>query len=308
MTNIVTVHSYIPKNLTPRTFAIGRPQNTEWARLNRSFNDDFERVRESFGDEVHIHLKGSVVESFFRLFGPQKTGYTSFIRAEVLSEGALLQMGYAPPEESKEHIEAAQVSAQLHAINNSLPFEKSAIAFVNGKLLPAWKCGKNLPFLNASIVSDALASDTYDLIKVIAHETLHGNSFGFAPSPLDEGACSFFEKEVAEHPLFNVFYPEHMDRYRMLSALGCGTGYPIETLAIERLAEVTGRETVFDAFFRGDESGLLTKLGTQKWNSIKDLAFAYHGRNADVRYLEAFSKILQIPVAGKPKNTGRIII
>lgn len=308
MANIVTGYSYIPKNLAPRAFAIGRPQNTEWARLNRSFNDDFERVRDSVADEFPIYLKGSLVESFFRLFGPQPAGYTSFIRAEVLIERSLYVNGHSPAEEAEEPLDAAMYSTKLHAISNSLPFESPNIAFVNRRSLPDGKLGRNLPFMNASIISNEIVHDKYDFLKVSVHEMLHGNSFGFAPSPLDEGACSFFEKEVAEHPLFSVFYPELMGRYRMLSTLGYGSGYQIETLAIERLVEVAGRPAVFDAFFRGDESGLLTKLGTQKWRSIKDLAFSYHSRDVDMRYLELFSKILQIPITGRPNRSGRIIV
>lgn len=308
MANIVTGHSYIPKNLTPRAFAIGRPQNTEWARLNRSFNDDFERVRESFGDEVPIHLKGSVPESFFRIFGPQKDGYAFFIRGAALFECSQLKGAYNPPEEAKEPIASAQTSVQLHTINNSHSFENVHTLFVDGASLPENKLGRHLPFINTSIINDSLTPGEFDFLITVAHETLHGNSFGFAAAALDEGATSYFTNEVCEHPLFSVFYPEYMEKHRMLETLGRSYSYSIETLAIDRLVEVAGREAVYEAFFRGDESGLLTKFGTQKWNSIKDLAFAYHGRNADIRYLEAFSKILQIPIAGKPKNTGRIII
>lgn len=308
MTGTIRIYSEIQKNLSPRTFAIGRPQNTEQARAVRAFNDDFKRVQDSFGDGLPIHLKGSVPESFLRIFGPQKDGYAFFVRGAVMFECSRLKYAYNPPEDAEEPIAAAQTSVQLHAINNFQSFEHVRTLFVDGSSFPKNQLGRYLPFINTSIINGDLTPGESDFLITVAHETVHGNSFGFAPAVLDEGATSYFTNEVCEHPLFSVFYPEYMEKHKMLGTLGRSYSYSIETLAIDRLADVTGRESVYDAFFRGDESGLLTKLGTQKWNSIKDLAFAYHGRNADIRYLELFSKILHVPIAGKPKNSSQIII
>lgn len=311
MAGNVVAYTHIPKSMAaPKSFMIGRPQNTERARFLAAFNEDFLKAREAFDPSIPIRMKGCSAERFICMLGPQKTGFETLIRAAISLDLKEVLLASEGSEEANEYARYAQVPARLHAINNSLPFEDIGTMFMDKKLFEEGGHGKYLSFLNTALIRRDLSPKSHKFISAVTHETLHGNSFGFGPVPLDEGATRFFTSYIMRHISVPMFFQDLAEEHEKKDFFRAVDLYGIWGSAIEGLKNVVGMESLSDAYFRGDESGILTKIGTGKWRAIKDLAFRYplKQRGAGLKYLEDFLAILGVPMGQLAEQNNPLLL
>jgi len=311
MAGNVGIYSCVPRSMTtPRGFMIGKPQNTERARFLASFNEDFERARDSLGITRPIYLKGNIPERFLSIFGPQKAGFSAFIREYIASELEQAEHTISVPEETDAQVKYSQSSVQLHSINWSLPFQPIETSFAEKAAFLREDHGEYLFFLKKALIKESLSPEGYEFHRAVIHETLHGNSFGFAPTPLDEGATHFFTRHILGNIFIPMFSPKLADKHASMEIFRVADLYGIWSMAIEQLGNVVGIRNLSDAYFYGETSGILTKLGSQKWKQIQDLAFRYPlaQQGVGLHYLEKFLGILGISIEQMAEQNNPLLL
>ncbi|MDO8747982.1 MAG: hypothetical protein Q7J72_02570 [Candidatus Omnitrophota bacterium] len=253
-------------------------------------------------NEPEIILQPKVLLSYIQDLRAGKMNkediYSDIYKGVKLQKDILLQT-VDPIEEQKESIAQTEPLLKDYFELFGVTYQPVKVVFVPREIVPPIVGAVHFTYYNTLVFPDNLKKQ--DLVDSFIHESLHSNSFGFAPQKLDEGMTEYLlvkllmkqegKTDFSYSSMLN-FYREYLSR----KAQKYISSYIFELAAILHLiGKIKEKEeSMVTAYFKGDQGLLETVLGENVWQRIVNLAYQYenlHGK-APESYLSQIREIL----------------